>query len=80
MSFISGYFFYVVVHQLKSEKDKKNLKDFLAVRIEKITGTFYNVLGEIIESVKEHTSIPPKKEEIERLLKLIETNSLLNQN
>lgn len=77
LSFITGYFFYVVVHQLKSEKDKKNLKDFLAVRIEKITGSFYNVLGKILESVKEHTSIPPEKEEIERLLKLIETNQSL---
>ena len=74
LSFITGYFFYVVVHQLKSEKDKKNLKDFLAVRIEKINGSFYNVHNQITEVTKEYTSIPPEKEEIENLLNLIDSN------
>lgn len=74
LSFITGYFFYVVVHQVKSEKNKKNLKDFLTKRIEKISGSFYRVHSEMIDATKKYTSIPPEKDEIEYLLKLIECN------
>lgn len=77
MSFITGYFFYVVVYQVKSEKDKQNLNDFLTERIDKIIGSYGNIYQELIENNKVYTSVPPEKEEIESLLKLIETNQLI---
>ncbi|MBL6731077.1 MAG: hypothetical protein ISP74_09230 [Bacteroidia bacterium] len=76
MSFITGYFFYVVVYQVKSEKDKQNLNDFLTERIDKIIGSYYSIHQELVEKNKVYTSAPPEKEEIESLLKLIETNEL----
>lgn len=74
LSIISGYFFYVIVNQLKIDKEKKNLHDFISCRIENIissTGSFYS---EAVEKTKYFTSIPPEKKEINELLKLIETN------
>ena len=78
MSFITGYFFYVVVYQVKSEKDKQNLNNFLTERIDKIIGSYGNIHQELTENNKVYTSIPPEKEEIESLLKLFETNLSIN--
>jgi hypothetical protein len=74
LSIVSGYFFYVIVNQFKNDKEKENLREFISTRLENIYGSFNYFLSEANRETKNYTSIPPKKDEINELLKILENN------
>lgn len=72
LSIITGYFFYVVVNQIKENKDKENMKPFIQKRIENIYGSFNSIYTEMTALTDFYTSIPPQKLELDDLLKRID--------
>ena len=68
LAFITGYFFYVIVNQLKEDKDKKNVHDFIEQRISQIFVAYNYLISQMIEVTNFNTSQPPTKEEVNELL------------
>ena len=74
LSIVSGYFFYVIVNQFKNDKEKKDLNEFISTRLDNICNSLSFFFSEAVSATNKYTSIPPEKEEVNELLKAIETN------
>ena len=74
LSIVSGYFFYVIVNQFKNDKEKKDLNEFISTRLDNICNSLSFFFSEAVSATNKYTSIPPEKEEVNELLKALETN------
>jgi len=74
LSIVSGYFFYVIVNQFKNDKEKKDLNEFISTRLDNICNSLSSFFSEAVSATNKYTSIPPEKEEVNELLKALETN------
>ena len=72
LTFITGYCFYVIVNQIKNDKEKQHLKPFIKKRITNIMTSFGTMITELYEGSGLTMSIPPKTEEVKKLMEAIE--------
>jgi hypothetical protein len=72
LTIITGYFFYVIVNQIKEDKDKINMKEFIRTRIENIYISYNTICTQMYKATNFSTSLPPSKSELKELLTKIE--------